>query len=101
LKKPAKASKALAAPNPVVKVVSKAKVAKKPSAAKSKTARAKAKTPSAKATKVTKPKVAAPAKKAATPATAKPVAGRKPPTVREAVTPKKVGEDIAKEIVRD
>jgi hypothetical protein len=76
LKKPAKASKALAA-------------------------RAKAKTPSAKATKVTKPKVAAPAKKAATPATAKPVAGRKPPTVREAVTPKKVGEDIAKETAKE
>jgi hypothetical protein len=62
LKKPAKVSKALAAPKPAVKVASKAKVAKKPSATKSKTAGAKAKTPSAKAMKVTKPKVAAPAK---------------------------------------
>jgi hypothetical protein len=64
LKKPAKASKALAASKPVVKVASKAKVAKKPSAAKSKIARVKAKTPSTKATKVAKPKVAALAKEA-------------------------------------
>ena len=40
-----------------------------------------------------KPKVATPAKKAAMPAIAKPAAGRKPPTVREAMTPKKEAAD--------
>jgi hypothetical protein len=44
-----------------------------------------------------KAEVAAPAKKVAAPAAAKAAAGRKPPTVREAVTPEKADEDIAKE----
>jgi hypothetical protein len=48
-----------------------------------------------------KAEVAAPAKKVATPAAAKPAAGRKPPTVREAVTPEKAGEDIAKETTKE
>jgi hypothetical protein len=64
------------------------KVVKKPSATKSKIVGAKA-------------KVAAPAEKAAAPTVAKLAAGRKPPTVREAMTPKKVGEDIAKETAKE
>ena len=111
LKKPAKAP---GAPKAAVKVVPKAKVAKKPSAAgakKTKTAGAKSEAPSAKATKAAKPKTvvkasapaakkaktgavakkAAPAagKKAAPAVVAKKPAGRKPPTVRKMVTPKK------------
>jgi hypothetical protein len=37
----------------------------------------------------------------ADPAAAKPAAGRKPPTVREAVTPEKAGEDIAKQTAKE